>query len=204
LLTVRNQDGGCPWCQVEDVRFESNVVRDVAAGIAILGADYLHPSRRTNRIVIRNNLFDGVDRSQWGGDGYLLQLTDEPRDIIVDHNTFIQGESGGIAKIEGTVEGFSFTNNIAGHGAYGIIATARAPGNSSIRSNLPGATIVANLIADGNAAVYPPENFFPSLDELREQFVDAARHDFRLRPGGPWAGLATDAGTLGADSGWLR
>src|SRR5205085_12055824 len=28
LFTVRNQDGGCPWCQVEDVRFRWNIVRD--------------------------------------------------------------------------------------------------------------------------------------------------------------------------------
>src|SRR6185436_5068263 len=28
LFTVRNQDGGCPWCQVEDVQVRSNIVAD--------------------------------------------------------------------------------------------------------------------------------------------------------------------------------
>src|SRR5439155_9131094 len=36
LFTVRNQDGNCPWCQVENVRFTLNTVRDIAAGFSIL------------------------------------------------------------------------------------------------------------------------------------------------------------------------
>jgi len=199
LFTPRNQDGGCGWCQVENVRFESNTVRDVAAGIVILGHDYLAPTRQTNRIVIRNNLFDGLDSKQWGGDGYLLQMTDEPRDIVIDHNTVIQGDSGGIAKIDGVVEGFTFTNNLTGHGTYGIIASSRAPGNSSIRAVLPGSTIVNNVIADGNADVYPPGNFFPSLDQFRQQFVNPSGHNFSLRPASTWMHGATDGGALGAD-----
>ena len=199
LFTVRNQDGRCPWCQVENVVFESNIVRDVAAGVAILGTDYLQPSRRTQRIVIRNNLFDGLDSRQWGGDGYFLLMTDEPRDVVIDHNTVIQGVSGGIAKIEGVVEGFTFTNNMTGHGESGIIATSRAPGNSSIRSNLPGSTITANVIAGGQADQYPPGNMFPTVEEWRQQLINPSTHDFRLRSGSPWARAGTDGRPLGAD-----
>ena len=39
VLTPRNQDGGCRWCVVEDVTFESNVIRGVGAGFTILGRD---------------------------------------------------------------------------------------------------------------------------------------------------------------------
>jgi len=67
LFTVRNQDGGCTWCQVEDVQFRGNVVRDVAAGMQILGTDNVHPSRQTNRIVVRDNIFDGIDRRPGAG-----------------------------------------------------------------------------------------------------------------------------------------
>lgn len=38
----------------------------------------------------------------------------------------IQGESSGILKVDGTVNGFVFTNNLTGDWAYGIIASARS------------------------------------------------------------------------------
>jgi len=57
LFTVRNQDGGCPWCQVEQVTFANNVVRHSAAGVSILGFDDTHPSQQTRSITIRNNVF---------------------------------------------------------------------------------------------------------------------------------------------------
>jgi hypothetical protein len=199
LFTVRNQDGTCGWCQVENVVFSRNTIRDVAAGVQILGFDNNHPSRQTSHITISDNLFDGIDGQQWGGDGYLLQLTDRPRDLTIDHNTIIQANSSGVAKIDGRVDGFVFTNNIASHGAYGIIGTDHGVGNDTIRALLPAATITSNVLAGGNRSTYPPGNLFPASDELRAQFVDAAAHDFRLRPEGSWTHAATDGTALGAD-----
>src|SRR5688572_4076414 len=46
VLTPRNSGGGCNWCVVENVRFEYNVVRNVAAGINVLGYDS-SPTRQT-------------------------------------------------------------------------------------------------------------------------------------------------------------
>lgn len=198
LITVRNQDGGCPWCQIENVTFRQNVVRRVAAGVQILGVDPQHPSRQTTAITISDNLFDGIDSKEWGGDGYFVQITDAPRDITIDHNTVIQVQSGGVIKLGGRMEGLVFTNNVASHGAYGIIGADRGVGNDTIRAYLPGATITANVLAGGNRDVYPAGNLFPSLEEFRAQFVDYAAHDFRPRPGSRWLRAATDGGALGA------
>jgi hypothetical protein len=199
LLTVRNQDGGCPWCQVENVQIQHNIVRDVAAGLSILGTDDNYPSRQTTGVVISDNVFDGIDSRLWGGDGYLLQLLNSPRQISIDHNTVIQGESSGVAKIEGQVDDFVFTNNLASHGAYGIIGTDHGIGNDTIRAFLAGASIRSNVLAGGDRSVYPPGNLFPSVGQFRQQFVDFAGHDFRLVTGSAWAHAATDGRSLGAD-----
>ena len=198
LFTVRNQDGACTWCQLERVTFRKNVVRHVAAGFQILGVDSNHPSRQTTAIVIADNLLDDIDSKQWGGDGYFAQITDSPRDVTIDHNTVIQGQSNGVLKLSGAVEGFVFTNNVMSHGAYGIIGADRGVGNDSIRAYLPGATITANVLAGGRRDLYPSGNLFPSLEEFRAQFVNYAAHDFRPRPGSPWLRAATDGGALGA------
>jgi len=200
LFTVRNQDGGCPWCQVEDVQFNGNIVRDVAAGMQILGTDPNAPSRQTNRIVVTNNLFDGIDRAQWGGDGYFLLLSDAPRDITIDHNTIVQGQSSGLIKIaHGVTSGVVITNNLAAQGDYGIIGTDHGIGTDSINAYMPGANVTHNVIAGGRASAYPPGNLFPSLDDFRSQFVNFAAHDYRLSPTSGWHKAATDGRDLGAD-----
>jgi hypothetical protein len=199
VFTVRNQDGGCPWCQVEDVRFRGNLVRDSGAGVVILGIDSPFPSRQTNHIDIRDNLFEGIDKS-WGGDGTVLLLTDRPRDIVVDHNTIIQGDSSALVKMgSGRVDGFTFTNNVASHGTYGIVGSDHTTGMDSINAYLPGADIRANVIAGGNARVYPPGNLFPTIDEWRQQFVAFASRDYHLGPSSPWRAAGTDKRDLGAD-----
>ncbi|HYM24298.1 MAG TPA: hypothetical protein VEU08_13865 [Vicinamibacterales bacterium] len=200
LFTVRDQDGRCPWCQVEDVQFRSNVVVDVAAGIQILGTDPNHPSRQTNHIVIRDNVFDGIDKKEWGGDGYFLLLTDAPRDVTIDHNTIIQRASGGIIKVgHGSVEGLTFTNNLVLHGDYGIIGRDHGVGQDSILFYLPGATIAKNVIAGGKASQYPHENFFPSIDAFRRGFAAFDKRDYRLADGSQWRKAGTDGRDLGAD-----
>ena len=56
VLTPRNSNGGCAWCVVEHVRFEYNLVRNVAAGINLLGYDNGNPSRQAADIVFRDDL----------------------------------------------------------------------------------------------------------------------------------------------------
>jgi hypothetical protein len=200
LFTVRNQDGGCPWCQVEDVVFRGNIVRDVAAAIQILGTDSNFPSRQTNTIVVEHNLFDGIDREIWGGDGFLVLLDGNPRDVTINHNTIVQGASGGIIKIaRDLTERLTLTNNIAGHGDYGIIGRDHGVGNDSIKTYLPGAVMSHNVLAGGRASLYPAGNFFPSVEELRRQFVDAAARDYRLSPRSDWLHAASDGQALGAN-----
>jgi hypothetical protein len=200
LFTVRNQDGACPWCRVEDVEFRFNLVRDVAAAIQVLGIDNHYPGQQTNNIRIHDNVFDGIDREAWGGDGYFMLLTNAPRDIVVDHNTIVQRKSGGVIKIgHGIAPNITLTNNIAGHGEYGIIGTGRGIGNDSIAAFLPGARITNNVFAGGNHSVYPGGNLFPSLPDLKRQFVAYDTGNYQLAPSSAWLHAGTDGSALGAD-----
>lgn len=199
LFTVRNQDGGCPWCQVDHVRFEHNIVRDVAAGIQILGVDNNYPSRQTQAIDIRNNVFARIDTSRWGGNGYFLSLTAGPRDITIDHNTILQDHALGLVQVDGPpVLGFTLTNNVAKHHAFGIIGSDHAVGNDSIRAYFPASTITRNVLAGGNADRYPADNRFPAVVEFESQFLSYPGGDYRLVPNSAWKNAGTDGRDLGA------
>jgi hypothetical protein len=199
LFTVRNQGGGCPWCQIEEIEFERNIVRHVAAGISILGHDDNRPSRQTRAVAIRHNIFSDIDPKKWGGNGYFLMLQGEPREVTVDHNTIIQENASGIVQVDGPpVLQFVFTNNLVRNNAYGIIGTGHAPGGQTIAAFFPGARINGNAIAEGNPRLYPDGNTFPSLVDFQRQFVGYAGGDFRLTPNSAWRGAGTDGLDLGA------
>jgi hypothetical protein len=89
LLTGRSQDGFAPWSIVQDFSFTNNIVRHVASGINILGHDYRFPSGTSNGLVFRNNLFDDVSGTTFGGDGRFM-LINGGLNVTVDHNTIIQ------------------------------------------------------------------------------------------------------------------
>jgi hypothetical protein len=202
LFTVRNQDGHCPWCQVEQVDFEHNLVQHGAGGISILGIDDTHPSLQTQSITIRNNIFADIDNVNWGGSGYCFQLIGGPRDVVIDHNTLIQEHASGIIQMDGPVDlGFIYTNNLGQQNAYGFIGTNHAPGNDSITAFLPGSQIRDNVIADADAQQYPAGNLFPSSAQFRSQFVSYSSGNYQLIPQSPWRGAGTDGGDLGADQG---
>ncbi len=199
LFTVRNQDGQCPWCSVDHVTFQNNVVRHAAAGIQMLGTDNLHPSQQTQAIVVRNNVFYDIDKQNWGGNGYFLALVAGPRDVTIDHNTIVQEHASGIVQADGAPTiGFVFTNNLAKHNAYGIIGTDHGVGDDSISAYLPASTITSNVFAGGAASKYPGGNSFPTVAQFESQFLGYAGADFRLVPASIWRDAGTDGQDLGA------
>ncbi|MGB2714474.1 MAG: hypothetical protein WBC51_09875, partial [Vicinamibacterales bacterium] len=202
LFTVRSEDGACPWCEVSDVRFEYNVVRNVAAGINILGYDYPYPSTQTHAITIRHNLFERVTTSL-GGNGWFLLAGQGPRDIIVDHNTIDHDGTTAVYAYGGTdtnpmaITGFQFTNNAVRHNAYGINGASFSTGTTTLAAYFPGAVVTHNWMPGGTASRYPAGNLFSGSFEWG--FVDVQNRDYRAAPGGPLVAAATDGTDIGAD-----
>jgi hypothetical protein len=196
LFTVRNQDGAAPWSVVEDVIFANNVVRHVACGINVLGRDDIHPSRRTARIAIRNNLFVDVG-GRWGG-GRLFQLLDGTSDISIDRNTAVQSDmllSGGD---HAPHTGFVFQDNIVVHNRNGIIGSGTAPGRPSLDRYFPGALVRRNLIVGGRPEQYPSGNFFPASLELIG-FVSPQDGNYRLAASSSYRHAGPQGREPGAD-----
>jgi hypothetical protein len=161
VFTVRNQAGGCPWCVVQHVQFTNNVVRNTAAGINILGRDYNYPSQETNDIVVRNNLFENVSGSQFGGSGKFLVMTEGGRNITIDHNTVLQ-DGWSVVGVGHPVQNFVFTNNTVPDYSWAIFGDGAAAGNATIAAYFPYSTFLGNIFAGSNPLKYPAGNHYPS------------------------------------------
>jgi hypothetical protein len=200
LFTVRNQDGGCSWCVVQDVKFTNNVVRNVAAGVNILGRDYNFPSQETNRIVIRNNLFDNMNSAQFGGPGRLLVMTEGGRDITIDHNTVLQ-DGWSVISVGNPVQNFVFTNNIVPDYSWAIIGDGTGPGNTSIATYFPYSTFTGNIFAGSNASTYPAGNHYPaSLGSVGfVNYVPMTGGNYRLAVTSLYRNAGNDGKDVGVD-----
>lgn len=193
LFTVRDQDGTAPWSVVSDVTFTDNVIRHVSDGINILGEDDDYKSQQAQRILIDNNLFYDVGGA-WGS-GTLLLIGNGAGDVSFIHNTSLQ--TGTIVFGDGNSDSnFSFMDNIVPNNQYGIIGSDTGVGKQTIAHYFPGGEVKNNVIVDGSAEAYPPDNFFPkSLDAVG--FVDLSSHDYRLSGSSPYRHKAEEGSDIG-------
>jgi PKD repeat protein len=206
VLTPRNSQGKCTWCTVENARFEYNIIRNVAAGINLLGYDSA-PSGQAKNIVVRHNLFHKMSTAL-GGNGWFMLNGNGPRDITLEHNTIDSNGSTVVSVYGGTstdpmeVYGWRMIANATRHGRYGINGSFFSYGLPVMTAFYPDYVFVANYLAGGNASKYPPGNFFTAPFEA--QFVDAAAGDFTIRQDSFLKSAAPDGGDVGADMSELR
>ncbi len=196
VITVRNQDGSAPWSVVQDVQFTNNIVRHSGSAVSILGRDDVYPSQQAKRITIKNNLFDDINGSSWGGDGRFLQIT-QTLNTTVENNTVFH--SGTVIMAYGAAStGFVFRNNVMSHNAYGIFGDNSSPGNGAINTYFPSGQFVKNLIAGASASSYPTNNFYPSTIDAA-MFVDRPNGNYRLSVSSPYRNAGTDGRDIGCD-----
>jgi hypothetical protein len=199
VFTPANQNGGCPWCMVEDVVFERNIATNIGNGFNILGfeAKVGFVSGGTKNITIRNNLLV-IDGAGLGGDGRVLQILDARlANLTFDHNTsigdgtFINMDTYGQGKFKGVV----VTNNLAKHNTYGIFGTAVGSGMPAIEAMLEAPVFQNNVLAGATQAgyVYPATTLSPTVATFSSQF----NPDWTLTA----ASIFRKAGTNGTDLG---
>jgi len=201
VLTPRNSNGGCAWCVVEHVRFEYNLVRNVAAGINLLGYDNGNPSRQAADIVFRENLFTGLTTAL-GGNGWFMLMGDGPRDIVLEHNTIDSNGNtvinvyGGTSADPREVYGFQMIANAARHGAYGLNGAFFAYGNAILSAFFPDGVFTANYLAGGAASRYPAGTLVAGV--FTDQFANPPS-DFAVREMSPLKRAAPGGRDIGVD-----
>lgn len=204
LFTPRNQGGTSPGIYVRDVMFTNNLVRHAGGGFNISGYDDLHPSGQTQRITIRNNIVEDISAARYGGTGWFILAGNEPRDLVVDHNTVVHEgtilfASGGTLGAERQILGLVLTNNLFRHNTYGILGDSHGSGNDTLNAYFPDAVVLRNTFAGGNATRYPANNEFPTVSFWQSQFADFANSNYRLIATSPYVGTGTDGKDLGAN-----
>jgi hypothetical protein len=204
LFSTRNQNGRSPWSVVEDVTFRYNVVRHVANAINISGYDDGQPSAQGSRYRISHNLVYDINGSAWGGGGNFLLVGNQPRDVVVEHNTV--SHTGTVVTVYGkrnggpaVVDGFVFRDNLMRHNTYGVKGDGVGVGSATLDSYFRAVVFGSNVLAGGKASQYPAGNYFPSVEEFMAGFVNANAANFTLVPASPFRRAASDGTALGAD-----
>jgi hypothetical protein len=155
VFTVRNQDGGCPWCTVRDVVFRSNLLKNIQGfAFNVLGSDNNHPSVQAVNLLITQNLILGA------GGGVQMDHGFVP--TVISHNT--QTGNYGTFLVLGSPMppgSLTYTDNVTAGGLYGIAASGLVPGLPSLVAMNPDAQLHHNVI-EGNlerTLSYPPGNY---------------------------------------------
>ena len=84
VLAVRNQNGGCPYCIVEEVLIEGNTIQDVGTAVSILGRDTNYPSQTMRNVTFRNNIFDNINKSVYSGRGTAFEILKGPERLTIE------------------------------------------------------------------------------------------------------------------------
>jgi hypothetical protein len=195
-ITVRNQDGGAVFSTIEEVVIRDNFISGAGEGINILGKDDTYPSQTLKRLTIENNIFTRMGiGGAFEGSGYFIQVAGG-ENITITRNTVLN--LGNIATFYGeTPRGFVFSNNIVGHGAYGIHGLGDL-NSASVRSMFQNNVFVnLNRVAESDYA-FPSGNRMVS-DAKSAGIGNAAENDFRLTTQLAAAGVGSDVSKIPAE-----
>lgn len=225
-LGPKNQNNACPICEVNDITFRYNIIRHAGAGIYVFDArsDTGGIAQPAKRYSIHDNLFDDINEvyaDSGTGRGILFRLAGStrfspPRDILIQHNTGLAGNSSfGFLFLDTSpdapIVNLAFKDNLISNGKNGVLGCKGHNGVSVLEN------CVQNLSFTGNVLMETTESTlsgnFSSPDASSVGFVDyhkGSRGDYRLCKGSdnpsqscfaasPYVYRSSDGRDLGAD-----
>ncbi|HEX5429516.1 MAG TPA: dockerin type I domain-containing protein [Patescibacteria group bacterium] len=229
VITPRNSGGcrtcGATWATASDLTITDNIVRHGAGALEFQGYDYYSSdgldsagSLQVKNVYIANNLFYDISRD-WDAKAPLILMSDQPANITLDHNTFINSGGNNLtldsSRSDGTYDtvlGLTLSNNTMFHTSYGVMGGGLAEGNSTMNAYTPGAVFTHNILASDTSisSRYPSANIcgatcYPTEATWESQFLDYNQaiagniSDFALNSGSAYKNAGTDGKDLGAD-----
>jgi hypothetical protein len=164
VLWSVNQQATCPTCVTEHLTIQNNVIRSVAAGfnLTATGSNGLaqYSAIPMNHVLIRNNVFIGLDNGAVGGNGRLFQISNIIPNLTIEHNTgFSPSNSSFIWSGDLPLPNHIIRNNLVGGGQYqlftswgqGLTAWERAAG--------PGSEFAGNVVVLFTGGTMIPGNY---------------------------------------------
>jgi len=160
VLWSVNQQTTCPTCVTEHLTIQNNVIRSVAAGFN-LDAIGGYTAIPMNHVVIRNNVFVGLDNESIGGNGRLFQISNIIPNLTIEHNTgFSPSNSSFIWSGNLPLPNHIVRDNLVGGGQYqlftpwgqGMTAWEHAAGPGSLFAGNVVAAFVGGQMIPGNLA----------------------------------------------------
>ncbi|MHC4400937.1 MAG: right-handed parallel beta-helix repeat-containing protein [Planctomycetota bacterium] len=209
VLKSSSPSQGQPWDTTSDVTIRYNRIINSLNGFSIARWSSSGPvtpgATPTSRFLVEHNLFERFgEASQFadsGRGGIMFQVSGA--DLTLRHNT-AWNDVNMISQTNPGSDNLVFIDNLVTPGSYGVHCDGTGPWNRGIGTHIRGTSRFQGntIIRVGteraqrtSPAGYPPNNLW--LDSFEQAGVDPA--EYRLLPGSPARGTATDGSDPGAD-----
>jgi hypothetical protein len=151
------------------------------------------------RIVITNNVVEGINVGQFNGDGIAFQLLNGISDAIITHNTVLnQNATQSTVVFDGNpAKRLVMHSNVFFNGQYGVHGSGAGSGKGTLAKHAPDAVFNRNAIVGAPCGDYPSGTVCPP-NVMSLGFAAALRGDYRAVPG-PLKGRGMNGGDIGAD-----
>jgi hypothetical protein len=190
-ILFRTGDDSGKDAVVEDIEFNSNIVRGAGSAVTVFGGE----GKGGRRLAIRNNVFDDINGSKWSGRGFFMKCSTWD-DLVVENNTVINDGSITIAYGD-PITRFVFRNNIVFHNEYGFFGDGIGSGSAAVTRYFPGSVITNNSIIGGSRD-FGNVNLYPSNVE-QIGFSNPSGGDYRLSDNSRFVDKGVGGGRIGAD-----
>lgn len=161
VLKSANQSGACNWCVSQDIIFRWNVIKNASAGFNMSAGEHYNGGTFVpmNRILITQALLDSVSQSTQNGTHALFQILGGINNLSIIHTTgFPTAGSITMFDILGPVTNLVMTDNLWGHGQYGIFGSSKGEGSLPLSYYAPTVIFSRNVLVKAPATQYskPP------------------------------------------------